>query len=278
MQHHAEAARYTPFPQLSAVIITRQLYRLLQSGTLARANYLTRLLKCCVEQTLAGNSGQLKELWLGTAVFNRKEGFDPRRDPIVRVQARRLREKLEYYYRTEGLLDDVRITMPTGSYVPVFSTIDLRRWAKVPTERPCAVAVLPFSHLDDDSESAIFADVITSELTHAMVEGGGLEVVSRTSSLSYKGVAADVRFIGKTLNADFIVEGSVRMDQEFHRITLQLTDCSTGYHCWAAWFEQRNTRIAPDAKRIAELLRQELSTGGLSQLAPRAMAAAARPN
>src|SRR5277367_1808248 len=101
-----------PCPELTEETIIAQLGRILKSRTLARANFLRRLLQTCVEHTLAGNSRQLKELWLGTTVFLRKGKYIPVRDPIVRVQARRLRQKLVAYYATEGLTDPIRITLP----------------------------------------------------------------------------------------------------------------------------------------------------------------------
>jgi TolB-like protein len=251
---------------LNLATISLQLDRILGSKTLSRATYLNCLLKICVEQTLAGNSGQLKELWLGTTVFHRKARFNPARDPIVRVQARRLRQKLVDYYQTEGLLDPVRITIPVGSYVPVFSTVDLDQRAAFQNGRTCSVAVLPLSAVDSDPESKHFADVMTAELTHALAAAGGLEVVSRTSASAFKGVAQDVRAIGKALAADFIVEGCTRLADNHHRISLQLTATETGYHCWAAWFEQRNNGAAPDARSIAKILRMELSASGINDM------------
>jgi TolB-like protein len=251
-------------PELSLATISLQLDRILGSKTLSRATYLNSLLKTCVEQTLAGNSGQLKELWLGTTIFHRKGRFNPARDPIVRVQARRLRQKLADYYQTEGLMDPVRITMTVGSYVPVFSTVDLDQRAAFQNGRSCSVAVLPLLSVDADLESTRFADAMTAELTHALVAAGGLEVVSRTSASAFKGIAQDVRAIGKALDADFIVEGCTRLADNHHRISLQLTATETGYHCWAAWFEQRNNGAAPDARGIAQLLRMELSASGIN--------------
>ena len=253
-------------PELSISTISLQLDRIRRSKTLSRATYLNNLLKTCVEQTLAGNSGQLKELWLGTTVFHRKARFNPARDPIVRVQARRLRQKLADYYQTEGLMDSVRITMTVGSYVPVFSTIDLDQRAAFQNGRSCSVAVLPLSAVDTDQESVRFADAMTAELTHALAAAGGLEVVSRTSASAFKGVAQDVRSIGKILAADFIVEGCTRLADNHHRISLQLTATETGYHCWAAWFEQRNNGTAPDARAIAQILRTELAASGINAM------------
>ena len=251
-------------PELNFATITLQLDRILGSKTLSRATYLNTLLRICVEQTLSGNSGQLKELWLGTSVFHRKARFNPARDPIVRVQARRLRQKLVDYYQTEGLLDPVRITMPVGSYVPVFSTVDLDQRATFQNGRTCSVAVLPLSAVHSDPASIYFADAMTAELTHVLAAMGGLEVVSRTSASAFKGVFQDVRAIGKALAADFIVEGCTRLADNHHRISLQLTATETGYHCWAAWFEQRNNGTAPDARSIAQILRMELSASGIN--------------
>jgi TolB-like protein len=262
-------------PELSQTTIALQLDRILRSKALSRATYLNSLLKTCVEQTLAGNSGQLKELWLGTAVFHRKARFNPARDPIVRVQARRLRQKLSDYYQTEGLLDPVRITMTVGSYVPVFSTVDVDQRAALRNGRPCSVAVLPLTAVDTDADSTCFAEALTAELTHALAAGGGVEVVSRTSAAAFKGVAQDVRSIGRALCADFIVEGCTRLADNHHRISLQLTATETGYHCWAAWFEQRNTGAVPDARGIAQILRMELSSSGMNTLPLRQHVAAA---
>jgi TolB-like protein len=244
------------------------LERLLASRTLSRANYLNSLLRTCVEQTLAGNSSQLKELWLGTTVFLRKGKFNPARDPIVRVQARRLRQKLAEYYQTEGLMDSIRITLPVGSYVPVFSTIDSNQWANFPSGRTCSVAVLPLAAPESDPASLNFVDSMTTELTLALVATGCLEVVSRTSAAAFKGVAQDIRAIGKSLNADFIVEGSSRLVDNHHRISLQLTATETGYHCWAAWFEHRNNGAPPDARSIVQILRQELTANGKTMAPP----------
>jgi len=250
-------------PELTRAAILEQLERIAHSRTLSRSSFLKRLLRCCVEETLDGNSGQLKELWLGGAVFARDETYIPSRDPIVRVQAGRLREKLADYYAVEGPLDPVRIVLPVGSYVPIFSSVDLNRWAALESGLGASVAVLPLKSVDGDLEARAFADEMTDELTHALVEVGGLKVVSGTSSAAFRGASRDIRQIGRLLEADFIVEGCIRLFEHQHRVTLQLTAIETGYHCWAAWFEHRNTRMALDARRIAKLLRHELLTGGI---------------
>ena len=100
--------------------VQRQLERILRSPQLQSAPSLCRLLRFVVEETLAGRAGALKEYSLGAEVFGRGEAFDPRMDPIVRVQARNLRARLAQYYDGPGEVDAVLIELPKRTYVPVF--------------------------------------------------------------------------------------------------------------------------------------------------------------
>jgi len=95
--------------------------RILASKTFSRSPRISRFLTFVVEQTLAGQEDKLKEYLLGVEVFNRMDSFDPRIDSIVRVEARRLRYKLERYYESEGQGDAVIIQFRKGCYVPAFS-------------------------------------------------------------------------------------------------------------------------------------------------------------
>jgi Tol biopolymer transport system component len=104
----------------SAAKVRAQLSRILQSSRFAGAPSLSRFLAHIVENTLEGKSSELKEYALGIDVFDRGEAFDPRFDTIVRVQARRLRSKLEEYYSAEGAEDLVVIGLAKGRYVPEF--------------------------------------------------------------------------------------------------------------------------------------------------------------
>jgi adenylate cyclase len=96
------------------------LERVLAADTFANAGRLSRLLRYLVERTLNGDADQLKEYVVGVDVFDRSGSYDPRLDSIVRVEARRLRAKLQEYYQTQGAADALIISIPRGSYVPVF--------------------------------------------------------------------------------------------------------------------------------------------------------------
>jgi adenylate cyclase len=83
------------------------------------------LLRFVVEETLAGRADRLKGFTIALAVFGRKDDFDPQTDPVVRVEARRLRRDLDSYYVAAGKRDPVVISIPKGGYVPHFERRDV---------------------------------------------------------------------------------------------------------------------------------------------------------
>jgi hypothetical protein len=101
-------------------VIKQELDRVLQSKAFRSAEGLSRLLRFVVERSLEGDAESLKEYVLGSQALDRGAGFDPQADPIVRVQAGRLRSKLQDYYHAEGKNNPVRIALPKGGYSPEF--------------------------------------------------------------------------------------------------------------------------------------------------------------
>lgn len=97
-----------------------QLEKLLQSRTLQNSESLKAFLRFVVEKTVDDEGALLKEYTIATEVFGRNSDYDPRIDSVVRVQAGRLRTKLQEYYTTEGKADPVVIDLPKGHYHPVF--------------------------------------------------------------------------------------------------------------------------------------------------------------
>src|SRR5215211_2798870 len=97
-----------------------QLERVLQSRALQNSESLKAFLRFVVEKTVEDEGAQLKEYTIATEVFGRNSDYDPRIDAVVRVQAGRLRTKLQEYYTTEGKGDPVVIDLPKGHYHPVF--------------------------------------------------------------------------------------------------------------------------------------------------------------
>jgi Tol biopolymer transport system component len=102
----------------SDAAVRAQLDRILASEVFSRSQHLRRFLTFVVEQRLAGQGRSLKEAVLAHELYGKGTDFDGGTDPVVRVDARRLRDKLREYY--DGRSDPVAISLPKGTYVPVF--------------------------------------------------------------------------------------------------------------------------------------------------------------
>ncbi|HEY3841301.1 MAG TPA: hypothetical protein VGL72_32245 [Bryobacteraceae bacterium] len=213
-----------------------ELERLLASRELRGSKALAELLRYCVEQTLANNPKLLKEYWIGVNVFRRGDDFDPAADPIVRVQARRLRHKLEAHYRSNEL-HAITIALRKGAYLTDFQVNQpdnpgigsAAGAASAAAAAITSVAVLPIADLNSDTENRSFCEGLMDELIHALAESGDLMVVARTSLLQYRNTLIDIRDIGHQLGADAIIEGSVVREALRRRVSIRLIDARTGY-------------------------------------------------
>jgi TolB-like protein/Tfp pilus assembly protein PilF len=209
--------------------------------------------------------------------------FDPQQDAIVRVQAHEIRRALKEYYETDGKDDRVRIELPAGSYVPVFSRVvpaalqpsleagrgvrfyrtltailllacaallalgfnlgglrdRLRPRAKAPAGR-IMLAVLPFENLSRDPEQEYFSDGLTGEMITQLgrLHPDRLGVIARTSAMQYKKTSKRVDQIGRELNVDYILEGSVRRAGDRVRVAAELIQVHDQTHLWADSYER----------------------------------------
>src|SRR3954469_17959067 len=153
MRTHS-AASDTPF---SKELIYEQLQRIFQDPFFANSAILRRFLSFIIDETLDGHSSWLKEYTIGIAVLNKSVNFKPQENGIVRIHAGRLRRALNHYYSENANTDPVYITVPKGSYVPIFensaesikNNVDdsgkLHRHIgdEMLSEKPVAIAVFP---------------------------------------------------------------------------------------------------------------------------------------
>lgn len=100
--------------------VRRALARVLDSEELRSSPQLSNILRFVVEATLEGRSEAIKGYTIAVEALGRDASFDPQADPIVRVEATRLRRALERYYAGAGAADEIEIVVPRGSYVPQF--------------------------------------------------------------------------------------------------------------------------------------------------------------
>ncbi len=114
-------------PVLSEAAVLEQLERIASSADLRVSERGRNFLRYVIEETLAGRAERIKAYSIAIEVFGRDETFDPQSDPVVRIEAGRLRRALEYYYLAAGRDDPIMIDIPKGGYVPTFAVRTVER-------------------------------------------------------------------------------------------------------------------------------------------------------
>src|SRR4249919_3689518 len=115
-----------------------------------------------------------------------------------------------------------------------------------------SIAVLPFADLSQAKDHDWFCDGLAEEIIDSLCCVRGLRVASRTASFRFRDGSVDPREIGRLLNVDAILEGSVRVAGERMRVTSQLIDSQAGYHSWSETYERPTTDIFAVQREIAE--------------------------
>lgn len=241
---------------------TGQLNRILASKAFRQADRLKRFLAFIVEETIAGRGERLKEFVVGVEVFGKDDSFDPRNDPIVRVQARRLRAQLARYYHEEGNADELVIELPKGGYAPVFKPLK-----KSPATRPTTpglvsrntILALPFSDHSPLGNQESFCQGVCQEIIETLT---GMEAIRL---IAWNGPADafghyDVREIAERLNVATIATGSVRMSGDEARITMSLIDSQSGCYIWSKSIDRKMENIFAIQEEVARAIAAQVET------------------
>jgi serine/threonine-protein kinase len=208
----------------------QQLERVLASTTFRQVDRLKRFLQFIVSEALEGRGDQLKEYVIGVQVFDKDSSFDPRADPIVRVQARRLRGRLTRYYREEGGSDPVIIDLPKGGYGPVFRRREAaatgRRSIGAALASRNTIAVLVFADQSPASDLDYFCQGLRQEMIHRLATLEGLRVIALGDSAGLQEELGAAR-------AALYLTGAVRRSGELLRVTVHLVDSATASYVWS---------------------------------------------
>jgi len=136
--------------------------------------------------------------------------------------------------------------------------------AVVPAEKP-SIAVLPFVNMSNDPDQEYFSDGMAEDILNGFAKNPGLTAKARTSSFRFEGQNRDIREIGKALNANHIVEGSVRKAASRIRVTAQLISSAEDAHIWSEQYNRDLVDIFAVQDGIVTAILEELSIRLLSQ-------------
>jgi len=212
--------------------VRRQLQRILDSPEFHATERQRDFLQFVVAETIAGRTAEIKGYTIATKVFGRKEDFDQAIDPIVSIQAGRLRRALERYYLVAGSQDPIRIDIPKGTYVPTFheQTVvetDSTAGSKAPEitiqDSWPTVLIMPFENMTGDPGKNFLGVGFATELA--------LEI-TRFQEIKVLYVRKDSDKRDSDSSARFVLNGNILEDRTGIKLSVYLTDTKTGRQIW----------------------------------------------
>ncbi len=234
-------------PNLSDEAVREQLERILRSKVFATSRRLSDFLRFVTERTLAGESKTIKQYTIGVEVYERKPSFDPKSDPLVRIEAGRLRRAINKYYKSSGHSDPIFFQIPPGTYVPRFVPKGTAARTRSRAEsadttvsealHPPVITVFPLENLGDEQD-AYLVNGIGEELTAELSRCEGLRVVAYCSSARSATLSEDSRASASSLGADYALMGTLRKSSDRIRINIHLMDVRSGEQLWTERFSE----------------------------------------
>lgn len=226
--------------------ITMQMARIRMSKEFNNKELLCRFLDYVVEETIAGRVNEIKEYTIGTRALGRPADFNPQFDACVRIHAGRLRQTLDAYYSNTGKGDPVKIAIPKGTYVPVFSFMPSE---VTPVEPPATllppsspgrltIAVLPFHNRGPETGKHFFADVISEQLSTEISHFRNVSVISYYSMRMISNRLTEFNQLSAIYGIHYVLTGSVQVIEENIRINVQLIYTFTSEQIWAGTYDQ----------------------------------------
>jgi TolB-like protein len=271
--------------------VRNQLERILASDQFANSGRLSRFLRFTVEKTLAGEGDKIKEYVIGREVFDRGEDYDTRMDPVVRVEARRLRSKLEEYYRESGRGDRLRIVFRKGGYTPTFEAPETaessartparRQWAlaagAVATAsliaalyfngpwsvraRTEALAVLPAAGIEPPAPGALSAAGLAESISIELARQGRIPVIAWPEVARVRASATTPAEIARELGVNKLLLLSVREEAGLTRVFAHLVDpLANRAKLWGADYERDPGNAAAIERELARVIAEELGS------------------
>jgi TolB-like protein len=233
---------------LNAAIVNHHVDQALSSPLFRKAERQARFLRFVVDAALQSPEATIKEFDIGLAVYDRRSDYDPRTDPIVRVEAARLRARLREYYEITPP-EVLRIDIPKGQYVPLFIPVG---GGPAQAASDLSILVPPFRSLSPDPGDQSFCDGLTEEVLHKLAQDPRLRVITQSAAAWLEQREGP--------KPRFLLEASVRRAGAEIRVTLHLMELSgDGSTHFSHIYQATTNDIFATQERLAEEIRGDLS-------------------
>ena len=221
-------------PVVDKQAVQQQLSRLCKSDEFSESTRAIEFLQFVVDETLAGRGDRLSQRVLASELYKRGSDFNPSTDPIVRMQAGRVRRALEHYYLTTGKQDAIVITLQKGTYAPTIKTTQNTdaEPSGLRLEQPLLL-VVPFSHNGSGDSFEYIAEGLASELAVTLDRFRHFRIMllpGKPHSDLY--IEENLRRACQTANC-YTINGTISQRKGSIHIQIRLEDVSTGVLCWS---------------------------------------------
>ena len=223
-----------PNPEKVSGLIRNQLVRILDSTEFHATARQREFLQFVIDETLAGRAQDIKGYVIATEVFGRGDDFHQATDPIVSIQANKLRRALERYYLVAGQDAPVRIEIPKGTYIPIFyqrTESEAYKTTRVVRSSPPqleeswpTVLIRPFQNLSGNKEKEFLSIGLATDLAVEIARYQEIRALLYRPEIGADDMQADV--------TRFVIDGTVREDENGIIVTVYLTDSTTNAQIW----------------------------------------------
>lgn len=238
----------TEFESCSYAEAYAELQRILNSPHFEASDRNRRFLEYVVEETLAGRGERIKAYCIATTVFGRDDSFDPQLDPVVRMEAGRLRRSLERFYLVAGEGASVHITVPKGSYKVSFLKVGTGIRAvkfnpknlvrETTSPRPAvSVFVSPFQVEDDWRTYENHGSALSRHITIGLSHFPGIGVFA--PRMDFERIeSGGVGFSIAARDVGFTLSGNAALARNAFRVAVTLANARCGRVIWGERFEE----------------------------------------
>jgi TolB-like protein len=232
----------------SEELIYAQLHKIFLCPVFAVSDILRRFLTYITEETLGGRYNTIKEYTIAINVLKKPISFKPQQDAIVRIHAGRLRRALNYYYKEPGIADEIEISVPKGSYVPVFTNKTVKISIPEPDPKPAqqemltnsiTLAAMPFRTFETDISRQAFTDNLGQQLSAEFGRFPDFSVISyyTTQQITFRN--KDIQEIATHFGAHYMITGNVQFEPKRLRVAVQLTETHSGAQIWTELYHHK---------------------------------------
>jgi adenylate cyclase len=227
----------TPSPEE----IRAQLVSIFTSNEFQAARRLQDFLRYVVEKSLQDEQNTIKQFTIAIDVYNRPDSFEPKSDPLIRIEAQRLRRALARFYENNSDAD-VLIHIPRGTYVPQFSwnktsiNTEPDKSASQPVtsskQYKPTIGVFPFEYTGNDNDMYL-ADGLAEELVDQLCQFPYLRMLSFSTTSRFRNVKENLADVCASLGIDIALTGSLKLSKDKIYYCCKLQDMGTGEQIWS---------------------------------------------